>query len=222
MKKNITIGVIVLVSLGFGFFLFKISPKQQAKPTPDTFDYSKVKDQKDPLPVTSGDHIQGSLNAKNIFLVYEDFQCPACASINEDLKKVVAEFPDTKLVFRHFPLTQIHKNAVVAAYAAEAAGAQGKFWEMKDKLYENQSFWSDMNFPQDKFVDYAKEIGVVDLEKFKADIENKTYKSKIESDLVEATSLKLDGTPTLIFNGHKLKNMGINGLKKQAEEFLNK
>jgi protein-disulfide isomerase len=218
MKKNITILVIVLLALGFGFYLFKISPQPAPAPTADTFDFSKVKDQTEPSPVTSEDHIQGNVNAKNTFIVYEDFQCPACAAINEEIKKVSTEFPDTRLVFRHFPLIQIHKNAVIAAYASESANAQGKFWEMKDKLYENQSYWSDMNYPQDKFMDYAKEIGIQDLEKFKKDIENKTYKSRVEKDLIESASLKLEGTPTLMFNGVKLKTASVNAMKKQAEE----
>lgn len=216
MKKNITITVIVLLVLAFSFFLYKISPEEKTIKA-DSFDLSSVKPKKDFNPVTEQDHVKGDFNAKNTFIVYEDFQCPACASINKDLNKVVSELKDTRLVFRHFPLFQIHKNATAAAFASEAAAAQGKFWEMKDILYENQTLWEGMNYPMDKFMDYAKEIGIKDLEKFKSDMENKVHKTKIEKDLIDALSLELEGTPTLIFNGTKLKNMGIDGIKRQVE-----
>ena len=220
-SKNIIITIIVLAALGFGFFLFKISPKDQPRPVSESFDIAKAVKLDKSLPVTEKDHVQGNFNAKNTLIEYGDFQCPACAVINPAIQHVVEKFPDTRLVFRNFPLA-MHKNAIVAAYAVEAASAQGKFWEMKDKVYENQNFWSDMNYPQDKFMDYAKEIGVKDLEKFKKDIENKTYRPKIEADFLEATGLGLEGTPTLLFNGHKLVNMDLPGLLKQIEPFLNK
>jgi protein-disulfide isomerase len=221
-KKNITISIIIILALAFGFFLFKISPKQENSTQGNNFNFSQTEKLEKPLPVVETEHVKGDINAKNTLVVFEDFQCPACASINADLNKFALEIQDTKVVFRHFPLIQLHKNAVVAALASEAASAQGKFWEMKDKLFTMQAYWEGLKFPIDKFVEYAKEIGVADVEKFKKDIENETYKDRIQKNLTEAINLQLQGTPTLFFNGVLLKNMTFDGLKKQAEPLMNK
>ena len=227
MKKGITIGVIVLVCIGFGYFLFSISPKQSSTaPTTDynsSLDISGAKQISQPGAFDpSVDHYMGNKNAKNVFVEYGDMECPACAAYHTMLKDVATTFTDTVFVFRYFPLTQIHKNSVEAALAAEAAGAQGKYWEMHDTLFNKQTEWQDLSDPLDQFVTYAQSVGVADINQFKSDITSKKYLPKIQKDADEAIGLSLQGTPTFFFNGHMLQNQDIAGLKTQSEAFLNK
>ncbi|MBI5530574.1 MAG: thioredoxin domain-containing protein [Candidatus Doudnabacteria bacterium] len=221
MKKIITISVVVLLALGFGFFLFKISPQeqQQTQNATSDFDLSAVKAATEPRALSVDDHIQGKPDAKNVLIAYEDFQCPSCAATADMLKQIPTEFTDTKFVFRYFPLYQIHKNAVVSAYAAEAAGAQNKYWEMHDLLFKNQNSWAELADPTDYFVQLAQQAGVSNIDQFKSDIANKKFKDRVQKDLVDSLSLNIPGTPTFFFNGHQLKNDDLAGLKKQAEQY---
>src|SRR5262245_21781109 len=109
---------------------------------------------------------------------------------------------DLRIVYRHLPLLNIHDKAQLTAEAAEAAGAQGKFWEMHDLLFERQTNWSSLTKTQmaELLADYATEIGVPDLEKFKADLNNGTYKDKVLAQYQEAMNAQIASTPSLIMN----------------------
>src|SRR5207253_8162952 len=92
---------------------------------------------------------------------YGDYQCPPCGELYPDLKKIESEYGhQLHFVFHYFPLTGIHKNAMAAACAAEAARLQNKFWEMHDRLYRNQKAWVDEENPRPIFVSYARELGL--------------------------------------------------------------
>jgi protein-disulfide isomerase len=220
MKKTITIVIIVLVAVGFGYWLFKISPTDQSS-AQYTVDTSAVK-QISTVPAfdPSIDRYQGDPKAKNVFIEYADYQCPACAAYSDILKQVPSQFNNTVFVYRYFPLVQIHKNAVIAALAAEAAGAQGKYWEMHDILFPKQGDWENMSNPLDTFAQYAQQAGVPNIDQFKSDVTSQKYKSVIEKNNNEALGLKLQGTPTFFFNGHQLQNTDLAGLKQQAEQYM--
>lgn len=120
---------------------------------------------------------------------------------------------ELRLVFRHFPLLTIHDKAKITAEAAEAAGAQGKFWEMHDLLFERQDQWnskSEAEMP-DILVDYAKEAGVKDIDQFKADLEKHTYADKIQADYDAAVKAQLSSTPSFVVNGvdYPAQNFGL-------------
>lgn len=218
MKKIVTIVIIVLLALGLGFFLFRISPQQQAATNAGAnFDLSGVTSKTEPAAVAPQDHILGNPNAKNTLIAYEDYQCPACAAENDILNQIPSALQDTKLVYRYFPLYQIHKNAIVSAYAAEAAGAQGKFWEMHNLLFQNQDAWAELDNPIDEFAKLAQQAGVSNLDQFKSEIASGKYKDRIQKDLVESLSLNLPGTPSLFFNGKTIKSGSLDSLKSQAE-----
>ena len=126
VKTIVTIVIIALIILGFGYYLFKISPNTQTATSGGhnaSLDTSAAK-QLSALPAfdPSIDHYQGNAKAKNVFIEYADFQCPACAAAYTILKQVTGQFPDTVFVYRYFPLVEIHQNSVEAAMAAEAAG----------------------------------------------------------------------------------------------------
>ncbi len=141
--------------------------------------------------------------AKVTITEYSDFQCPACGSYYPMVKRLGTDFKNVTIVYRHFPLPQ-HKNARAAAQAAEAAGQQGKFWEMHDMLFENQNFWSDSNSPEEIFSTYAQKLAL-DLEKYKSDFNSSAAKTKITSDYQSGAN-EIDGTPTFFLNNKKIQN----------------
>lgn len=134
---------------------------------------------------------------------FSDLQCPACAGVQEPLKKILTKYEGKiKFVYRHFPLTNIHKNAVTAAWAAEAAHDQGKFWELHDLLFAKQSEWSELADPKEKFGEYAVSLGM-DKAKFMADMELSATKEVVSTDMLAATRFRLTGTPSFFVNGIK-------------------
>ena len=112
--------------------------------------------------VRSNNYMTGNKDAKVTIVEFGDYQCPACGAAHPIVKSVLEEYKDNtnvNFVFRHFPLDSIHPNAHISSEAAEAAGAQGKFWEMHNILYERQEQWSTLPDPLLAFESYATEIG---------------------------------------------------------------
>lgn len=152
--------------------------------------------------------VKGSEEATVELVEYGDFQCPACGAVHPLIKQLHEEFEDDlKIVFRHFPLTQIHPNALPAARAAEAAGVQGKFFEMHDKLFENQGEWSNTRNTSEIFERYASEIGI-DVEQYKTDVSSDPVKDKVSAHTTLGIRAGVQGTPTFILNGETLGNYG--------------
>lgn len=218
MKKIITVIIVVILAVGFGYYLFKISGDTEKGTGGDEFDISNVKPSEQLREAGSDDHVLGNLEAKNTMVAFEDIQCPACKNYEPILKTFPLELKDTKVVFRHFPLLSIHKNAAAAAYAAEAASAQGKFWEWTALAYDRQERWSGEGNPTESFVEIARDVQVADLERFRNDVVNKTYRERVQADVQEAESLKVRGTPSLYFNGVKLELGGLDKIKQQVEK----
>ena len=120
-----------------------------------------------------------------------------------------------RIAYRHFPLTTIHDKAEIAAEAAEAAGAQGKFWEMHDLLFQRQQEWGGLPVDQmpEVLAGYAQELGL-EVERFSEELENRTYQAKVESSYAEATSLGLGGTPSFVINSRLYPwNLSYQGLE---------
>lgn len=161
-----------------------------------------------------GDHTMGSESKKIIFVEYGDYQCPGCEGAYSNVKSLMEEYKDdVTLVFRNFPLTSIHPNARAAAGVAEAAGLQGKFWEMHDMLYGNQSDWDSLDTTKrtDMFNNYASIIGL-DVEKFKTDVAAKPVTQKINFDLALGKSVKVTGTPSFFLNGEMVDDATTQGI----------
>lgn len=171
-----------------------------------------------PIGDIAGDRTH-SIGSGNITLVeFSDFQCPACFSVQAPLKQILDKYSDkVTFVYRHFPLSSIHKNAQLAAQAAEAAHLQGKFFEMHDKLFANQSVWGSMSDPRDEFYKYIETIGM-DKEKFIADLDSQGVKDIVANDLLVATRYRLSGTPTFFVNGVKIE---FNQIEAKIESLLN-
>ena len=149
-------------------------------------------------------HVTGNTSAKVNLTEYGDFQCPACKSYYPIVKEIKQQYGDKiAFQFRHFPLTQIHPNAFVASRAAEAAGKQGKFFEMHDLLYENQDTWASSKNPSSTFESYAQSLGL-NVEQFKTDSASAEVAGVINADVKNAQALGATSTPTFALNGKKI------------------
>jgi len=136
---------------------------------------------------------------------YGDYQCPPCGQLYPELKKIEAEYGDqVRVVFHHFPLAKMHKNAMAAARAAEAARNQNKFWEMHDRLYLKQKAWAEMDDPLPVFTSYARELKL-NVEQFTRDMASSEVEQRIEADVLRGSALGVNATPTVFIDTHMLK-----------------
>lgn len=189
------IGVVGFLALSY---VITSSPKNSLFP-----EINQIKD---------SDHLTWSNEKKNILVEYSDLQCPACKAFHSLLKQFEstqsAEYAITQkvtFVYRHFPLSQ-HQFAYDTAYAAEAAGKQGKFYEMVDLIFQNQDSWSKMNNIQEVLLGYAKELNL-NIEQFKKDKDSQEAKNKVSEDLLSGEKGQVQGTPAFFLNGKKLDDI---------------
>lgn len=149
------------------------------------------------LPVSQNrDHIRGLANAPVSLVEYGDYECPFCGAAHRIVQAIILRMgQNLQYVFRHFPLTTIHPHAEMAAEAAEAAGAKGKFWAMHDMLYEHQQALE----PEDLLL-YAQVIGL-DPKRFEGDLVNHAGALKIRDDFISGVRSGVNGTPTFFING---------------------
>ena len=171
------------------------APNPQARPQPTQ---APTADQVYKVPVGKA-YCKGPADAKVTIIEYSDFQCPFCSRVGPTLKQVMSTFGnDVRVCFKHNPLP-FHQDAPLASTAALAAGEQGKFWEMHDKLFDNQR-----EIKRDSLEKYAGEIGL-DMNKFKAALDNDPYKSQVQADIAEAANFGARGTPSFFINGRSLR-----------------
>lgn len=179
----IIIGVIVVVA-GF-FYLTQPAEETTAEPS---------------------NHTWSNGRSGVVLIEYGDFQCPACAQYEPILQQIREKYKDiATFQFRHFPLESIHKNGRASSRAAEAASLQGKFWEMHDYLYQNQSAWQGASDPLSIFEGYAQAIGVPDVAKFTADYKSSSVNAVINADLDVGRGLDINSTPSFVLDGRKLE-----------------
>lgn len=156
---------------------------------------------------STGDHVYGNKDAKVVLIEYGDYQCPGCKGAYELVKTVAERYKDNlAFVFRNLPLTQIHSNARAAAAVAEAAGKQGKYWEMHDKLYENQDAWSQASGAERSslFEGYARDLAL-NTDRFNTDLASDSVDQKIRFDqAIFKKTGNQQSTPTFTMDGAKL------------------
>jgi protein-disulfide isomerase len=146
-------------------------------------------------PVSDADHIEGSADAAVTLVEYGDYECPYCGAAYPVIKQIQRKMgKQLRFVFRNFPLTNMHPFAEISAEAAEAAGTQGKFWQMHDALYENQEALS-----QEMIFALATKIGL-DMKIFTKDMESRKFKDKVRKDFMGGVKSSVNGTPTLFIN----------------------
>jgi protein-disulfide isomerase len=148
------------------------------------------------LPVSERDHGQGPMNAPATLVEYGDFECPFCGQAHPIIKAVQGRLGRRmRFVFRHFPLTEIHPRALPAAEAAEAAGAQGRFWEMHDLLFDSQPALDDADLLR-----YAGRLGL-ELPRFVTELAEHVHEPRIREDFMSGVRSGVNGTPTFFING---------------------
>ena len=153
---------------------------------------------------------------------YGDYQCPPCGELYPELKQIEHEYGgQLRIVFRQFPLARIHKNALAAAHAAEAARNQNKFWEMHDLLYRNQSEWKDLADPRPTFISYARQLKLK-IDQFTSDMDSNLVDQRIIADIQRGTAAGVTGTPTIFIDSQMLKYEATNldGLRRGINAML--
>jgi len=144
-------------------------------------------------------HLRGDRRAPVTIEEFADFQCPPCGLLAGMLHQLEEEYRGRlRIVFRHFPLDG-HKHARLAAVSAEAAGQQGKFWEMHDLIYQHRTTWSTADDARPLFTQYAESLGL-DMARFRADLDNPALIARVDADQERGHSVNVSSTPTVFLN----------------------
>ncbi|OGK17540.1 hypothetical protein A2774_00965 [Candidatus Roizmanbacteria bacterium RIFCSPHIGHO2_01_FULL_39_12c] len=198
MKKIVIAALSIIAVFAFLLIAYNLTNTPSAPAFPEV---SKIK---------SSDQIKWATDSANVLVEYSDLQCPACQSFQQFIQKEIESSGSANrdvtnkitFVYRHFPLVQ-HQHAQNAAYAAEAAGKQGKFFEFIDIAFIKQKDWAESSKAIEIFESYAKELGL-DLEKFRIDRDSQEVKNKVQADLLSGEQAGVNSTPTFYLNGKKL------------------
>jgi Protein-disulfide isomerase len=195
--------ILIAVILLFGAFIwFSVSR--------DAVDYSDI-DENSIIAAEDrngniADHLLGDPNAMLTLIEYGDYQCPGCASASSRINAIVNDYEGKiNLIFRNFPIPSLHPNGRAASAAAEAAGLQGKYWEMNDLLYKNQIAWENASVTErdEKFANLAETIGM-DKQRFQEDLKLSSISQKINFDIAIAKKHNVSGTPAFFVNGERI------------------
>jgi protein-disulfide isomerase len=164
------------------------------------------------------DHVLGAAEARVIVVEYGDFECPICAQAYHVVKITLKQFERRiRFAFRHFPMVDAHPHAELAAEAAEAAGAQGKFWQMHDRLFENQQHLKPNALRQ-----YAEAIGL-DLERFDSELADHLYRQRVQEHLASGRACGVHSTPCFLVDGNVVDvSFGMERLSEAIEARLGK
>jgi protein-disulfide isomerase len=201
LKPAIVILILIGVAAGAAVYFSRASDKPAATlPMPTNVD------------LKGGGHFRGPENAQVTLVEFGDYQCPSCGAYHPYIKEILSRYPDKlRLEFHHFPLAQ-HRNAVLAAMSAEAAGEQNHFWEMHDALYEHQREWSEDPNAETYMIALAGQIGL-DVNKFMQSIRSPATQDRILQDVVRSNKLQLDETPSFLIDGQRVH------IKASMEDF---
>ena len=151
-------------------------------------------------PVTKDDHQTGSQDAQWELVEYGDYQCPYCGQANVVIERIQQQWPDAvRVVFRNFPLVEMHPQALYAAMVAEYAGQQGQFWEAHHLLFQHQK-----SLGPELYVQILQKLGLP-LESFKEAMQNKQYIERIQADIDSGVRSGVQGTPSFFLNGQRLQ-----------------
>jgi protein-disulfide isomerase len=173
---------------------------------------------------TGGAHMRGYVNAPVTLDEYGDYECPPCGKLAEPLKKLESDYGDkVRVIFHHFPLP-VHAHAMEAACAAEAAASQGKFWEMHDLIYKEQTNWSSKAADARKmFLSFAGMLGL-DVDRFTRDMDSEAIKERVQGEHEKGASIGVKSTPSIFINNKYVLPGGedpTKPLRQAIDEALN-
>lgn len=169
-----------------------------------------------PNSVAAADHVRGAHDAAVTIIEYGDFECPSCKQAAPAVLLLIKRFHGrVRLVFRHFPLEEVHANALIAAEASEAAAAQGRFWEMHDQLFDSQPHLQSAHLRQ-----LAEALGL-DVRQFSEELKDHVHVPRIRQNAAEGRRLGVRATPTFYVNGTLSDvSFGLEQLERAVEEVL--
>src|SRR5262245_49346118 len=173
-----------------------------------------VSSQTSPQPLATKPNLK--VSSAVVLEEYGDYQCPPCGQLYPEIKQIEKEYGNqVQIVFHHFPLTKLHKNALLAARAAEAARNQNRFWEMHDQLYRNQKQWADSDDARSVLISYAQQLNL-NAERFTRDLDSNQVEQRISADIQRGSALGVTGTPTVFLDTHLLRYEATNadGLRR--------
>lgn len=207
----ISLGIIVILLLGYNAW------ERKQNEAPSNVEIPKSVNNQ----IKANDHIIGRRDAKVVVIEYADLQCPACKAFEPILNKIASEHRDDSFayVYRYYPLLNMHSHAMVAAQYNEAAGIQGKFWEMNHMLYDKQGEWGEALDAVEKIKSYAKSLGL-DMNRLVADANSKEVETRITDNLKEAGKLGLKSTPSIMINGVVISISSEEDLRLKVQQAL--
>jgi len=195
--KSLFVPILIVVALvaAIGLAVYFSTGEEETATVSDKLVYDAALAE----PINDQDWAMGQTDKPRVTLVvYSDFQCPACAYSHQNIvEEIVKKHPDdVRVIFRHFPISS-HKKSKLAAQATEAAGNQGKFWEMAAQIFADQSELS-----RDKLIEIAGQLDL-DTDKFTSDLDSEKYLDEVEADYDSGQRSGVDATPTFYINGEK-------------------
>lgn len=195
------IAVVALLTVGIAMTFYRVKMRPSPAPATAAMATPTPPDEKEDPSL----HARGPRTAPITLEIYGDFQCPSCALTSQTIDELQEQYAGKlRVIFHQFPLA-MHKHALEAAMAAEAAGMQSKFWEMHDMLYRSQPVWSSITEPATFFELYAGQIGL-NVEKFRVDWRSPDVKARVMADGETGTARGVKNTPTIFINGSELRN----------------
>jgi protein-disulfide isomerase len=205
----VIIAAVLVAAVGAGYFIYQSSQSNTATTLP---------------PGGGSTSMLGVTVPKGAVVIDEfgDYQCPPCGALHPVLKTLKSEYGDRmQISFHHYPIIQLHPHALEAAYAASAASLQGKFWEMHNLLYENQTAWSPVGDFRPLLLDYARQAGL-DMTRFMRDMNGLQVAQIVSEDSRRAEAAGVNSTPTIFINGQLIPNdkLTVEGLRKEINQRL--
>ncbi|HEY2383979.1 MAG TPA: thioredoxin domain-containing protein [Terriglobia bacterium] len=207
MKKLLKPLAVIVIAVGIAAGAAVYLSRTPDQPVEDTGTAKPVQ--------LKGGHFRGPENAQVTLVEFGDYECPSCGGFHPFVKEILSRYPDKlRLEFHHFPLIAVHPNAMLGAMAAEAAGDQGKYWEMHDALFEHQREWGESRNAEVIVMALASRIGL-DMNKFMQELHSPAVQDRILRDETQAEQLKLNETPSFLIDGQRVY------IKPSIEDFVN-
>jgi protein-disulfide isomerase len=205
----VIIAAVLVAAVGAGYLMYRSSQSKSSATL---------------SPVGGGGSASGGVVSKGAVIIdeYGDYQCPPCGALHPILKTLKSEYGDRiQIAFHHYPITQLHPHALEAAYAASAAGLQGKFWEMHNLLYDNQSTWAPLGDFRPLLLDYARQAGL-DIPRFMRDMNGLQVMQIVSEDGRRAEAAGVNSTPTVFINNQMVPNdnLTVESLRKEINQKL--